>query len=161
MVLISPVDRSTGQSLSGEVATDRQRVIGKQMWVASGQMTEEQRLRHIGKLAVITQLFHITLALLVERVKYAVTQTIELQRRHLEYPAQRQVKRRRGLDPAALKVQLGVAVHGEHFTAQHFQQSWSGQMIAYIGQADACRDAAMAGAGSQQSGFGHAVAFAS
>src|SRR3990167_11193714 len=99
MVLISPVDTSTGHGLGGEVATDRQRILGKQMWVASGQMTEEQLLRHIGKLAVVVQVLHITLALLVEGVKHTIAQAIELQRRHLEYPAQRQVERRRGLDP--------------------------------------------------------------
>lgn len=83
--------------------------------------------------------------------------TVERQWRHLEYPAQRLVERRRGLDPAPVQVQFGVTVHGEHLAAQQFQQARRGQVIAHIGQTDTRGNAAMPGASSEQVGLGYAV----
>jgi hypothetical protein len=79
---------------------------------------------------------------------------------NLEQPAQLDIEGRRGLDPAPVEEKLGVPVHGEHFAAQQFQQLRRGQVVAHISQSDACRDAAVARAGSQQQRLGHTVGLA-
>ena len=72
----------TADGFSGKVATDRQHLFTKQVWITLGQMIEEQLFRHISKLAMVAQVLHMALTLLVERVKHAVGAAVELQRGH-------------------------------------------------------------------------------
>ena len=92
------------------------------MRVTLPEVTEEKRLGHVRKLPVIHHVLHRPLALAVERVKHTVVDSVEIQRCYIEHLAQLTVERRRGLDPAPLQIQFGVAMHGKHFTAQQFQR---------------------------------------
>ncbi len=110
---------------------------------------------------MIHHVFHRALPLAVERMENTVIDPVELQRRHIEQLTQLLVERRRRLDPAAVQIKLGVAVHGEHITFEQRNQARRRQMIAHVRQADARRNAAVPRTGGEQGGLGHAIAFAS
>ncbi|MNP49904.1 hypothetical protein D3C76_1441230 [compost metagenome] len=63
---------------------------------------------------MIDHVLHQLLAVAIVGMENAVVDPVELQWRHIEQLAEFLVERRRGLDPAIIQIELGVAVHGEH-----------------------------------------------
>lgn len=151
---------SAATQITADVPLQCAPLLAEQMGIAFFQVAEEQLLRHIGEAPMVHQVLHRLVALTVEGVKDTVLHPVELQRRHIKQLAQTLVERRRSLDPTPLQVQLGVAVHGEHITAQQLQQTRGRQVIAHVRQTDARGNPAMPGTTGQQRGLGHTVAFA-
>lgn len=104
---------------------------------------EEEFLGHLGKLPMVHHVLHGALALAVEGVENTVVNTVELQGWHIEQFAQLLVECGRGLDPTAIQIQLGVAVHGKYVTSEQLDQTRRREVVAHVGQADACRNPAV------------------
>ncbi len=109
---------------------------------------------------MVHHVLHGALALAVEGVENTVVDAVEIQRRHVEQFAQLLVEGGRGFHPAAIQIQLGVAVHGKYVTSEQFDQTWRRQVVAHVGQADTRWNAAVPCAPCQQRRLGHAITLA-
>src|SRR5580704_9184932 len=72
-----------------------------------------QLVGDVGVYAAIAHIFHMQIAVSVERMKQGIGSPVELERQHAEFLAKAEVERGRSLDPAAIDPQLGIAVKYE------------------------------------------------
>lgn len=121
---------------------------------------EEEFLGHLGKLPMVHHVLHGALALAVEGVENTVVNAVELQGWHIEQFTQLLVECGRGLDPTAIQIQFGVAMHGKYVTSEQLDQTGRREVVTHVGQADARRDPAVPCARRQQCCLGHAITLA-
>lgn len=104
---------------------------------------EEEFLGHLGKLPMVNHVLHGALALAVEGVENTVVNAVELQGWHIEQFTQLLVECGRGLDPTAIQIQFGVAMHGKYVTSEQLDQTGRREVVTHVGQADARRNPAV------------------
>src|SRR6266404_328724 len=114
--------------------------------------------RHVGVLAAPAHIFHMPAVVRVEGMEDRVFPAVELERLHAKAGAQAQVERRRRLDPFAVEMELRVAVVDEEIGAHLRRQLRRRQVILYVGEADARRDAGCARRTGEERRLGHAPA---
>src|SRR5438094_410137 len=114
--------------------------------------------RHVGVLAAPAHVLHVAPVVLVVRMENRVGPAVELERLHAKALAQAQIERRRGLDPLALQVELGVAVIDEEVGAHLLGELRRRQVVLHVREADTRRNAGGARGGSEQRRLGHAPA---
>src|SRR5207302_2180219 len=78
--------------------------------------------RHIGVAAAVAQVLHVAAVVRVEGMEDRIAAPVELERLDAKPGAQREVEGGRGFHPAALEVQLGVAVIDEQVAAHGFSE---------------------------------------
>ncbi len=101
-------------------------------------------------MTAVEQVFHVALAALVERVVDRIGAAVELERQEAEAVAEFDVEGRRGLQPAAVEEDIGVAVPGEHVRLHGPAHALGRQMVAHVGKAETRRNADGAARGGEQ-----------
>src|SRR5688572_32595077 len=89
-----------------------------------------------------------------------VRAAVELERLDPEARAEREVERRRGLDPAAVDAQVGIAVVDEEVAAHGLGKAGRGEVVLHVGEAQPRFDARGACARRKQRRLAHAETLA-
>src|SRR5262245_17402392 len=113
--------------------------------------------RNVGEDAAIGEIFHVAPAGEIERVIDRIGDAVPFQWFKPEALGQLPVEGGRGLDPAAVEPDLGVAVIIEGVAAHQVREPLGGHVIADVGIAHARRDADGAAKRGHQSRLVHAV----
>src|SRR6266480_3370655 len=114
--------------------------------------------RHVGVAAAVAQVLHVAAVVRVEGMEDRVAAPVELERLDAEPGAQREVEGGRGLHPAALEVQVGVAVIDEQVAAHGFSEPRRRKVVLHVGKAHARGNARRTDACGKQRGLAHAEA---
>lgn len=75
------------------ITRQRRQLLAEQMRIALFQVLEKERFGHVAELTVVDQVLHQFLAVSIERVKHAVVDPVEFQRRDIEQFAQTLIER--------------------------------------------------------------------
>ena len=99
--------------------------------------------------AAILQIFHVAAAGLIERMKQAVVDAVEVERLDPGALAQNLVEGRRALHPFPVDLELGVGVPIKRI-ADLLLEPLRGEMVAHVGIAGPCRNAGRARGGGKK-----------
>ena len=90
--------------------------------------------RHVGKRAMVMQVFHVLVAIGRKLVKNRIAAAVEIEWLDLEKPAESLVKCRGRFDPFTFDKQVGVTMKRKIVTTQHLEHFRRRQVVCHVGK---------------------------
>src|SRR6202044_3807461 len=122
---------------------------GNEIWIERLEIGKDGVERYVRIGAAVLKVLHVAAAGLIERMKQAVVDAVEVERLDPGALAQNLVEGRRALHPFPVDLQLGVGVPDEGI-ADLLLEPLRGEMVAHIGIAGPRRNAGRARGGGEQ-----------